>query len=72
MFELSVGSQNISIGDGFLINGDALNLGEGFDAIPGAPDFDRGGGYWLAARKAFKKSLMLKLGGDNGFRGDLF
>ncbi len=71
-FELSVGSQNISIGDGFLINGDALNLGKGFDAIPGAPDFDRGGAYWLAARKAFKKSLMLKLGGDSGFRGDLF
>ncbi|MCW8905272.1 hypothetical protein [Sedimenticola sp.] len=72
MFEVSAGSQNITIGDGFLINGDALNFGKGFEAIPGAPDMDRGGAYWLAARKAFKKSLMLKLGGESGLRGDLF
>lgn len=70
--EFSVGSQNITIGDGFLINGDALNLGEGFDAIPGAPDFDRGGAYWLAARKAFRKTAMLRLGYETGLRGDLF
>ncbi len=37
MFEVSAGSQNITIGDGFLVNGDALNFGKGFEAIPGAP-----------------------------------
>lgn len=70
--EFSFGRQNISLGDGFLINGDALNFGEGFDAIPGAPKIDRGGAYWLAARKAFDKTAMLRVGGDNGYRGDLF
>ena len=70
--EFSFGSQNIIIGDGFLINGDALNLGKGFDAIPGAPDFDRGGAYWLAGRKAFGKTAMLRLGYETGLRGDLF
>lgn len=72
MFEFSFGSQNVTLGDGFLINGDSLNFGKGFEAIPGAPDFDRGGAYWLAARKAFDKSVVLKLGGASGFRGDLF
>ena len=70
--EFSLGSQNIIIGDGFLINGDALNLGKGFDVIPGAPDFDRGGTYWLAGRKAFRKTAMLRLGYETGLRGDLF
>jgi len=68
----SFGRQNISMGDGFLINGDSLNFGEGFDAIPGAPQIDRGGAYWLAARKAFDKTAMLKIGGDSGLRSDLF
>lgn len=71
-FEFSAGRQNLTLGDGFLINGDALNFGEGFDAIPGAPKIDRGGAYWLAARKAFDKTAMLKLGGDSGWRSDLF
>lgn len=72
MIDISLGSQNFSIGDGFLINGDALNFGEGFAAIPGAPDLDRGGAYWLAARKAFRKTAVLRAGGESGLRGDLF
>ena len=43
MFDFSFGRQNFTIGDGFVINGDALNLGEG--VFPGS---DRGGAYWLA------------------------
>ncbi len=70
--EISVGSQNFSIGDGFLINGDALNFGKGFEGIPGAPDFDRGGAYWLAANKAFDKTAVLRLGGQSGLRSDIF
>ncbi|WP_432695644.1 hypothetical protein ACQUQP_13965 [Marinobacterium sp. YM272] len=72
LFELSAGSQNLTIGDGFILNGDALNLGEGLDGI--APNFsaDRGGAYWLAARKAFDKTAVLRVGGDSGLRSDLF
>lgn len=65
--ELSAGRQNITIGDGFILNGDALNFGEAIDK-----DLSRGGGYWLASRKAFDKTFWLKLGGDNGLRSDLF
>ncbi|MDO6561867.1 alginate export family protein [Amphritea sp. 1_MG-2023] len=67
MLDLSFGRQNFSIGDGFLINGDSLNLGEGV-----FPDSNRGGAYWLAARKAFDKTAIARIGGDDGWRGDLF
>ncbi len=65
--EISVGRQNITIGDGFILNGDALNFGEAIDS-----DLNRGGAYWLAARKAFDQSLLIKLGGEEGLRSDLF
>ncbi len=71
MFELSAGRQNFVIGDGFLFNGDALNMGKGLDGI--APDSpDRGGAYWLAARKAFDKTVVGRIGGDEGMRSDMF
>ncbi len=65
--DFSFGRQNFIIGDGFLINGDALNLGKGIDR-----EFNRGGGYWLAARKAFDQTAVLRLGGGEGLRSDLF
>ncbi|MGP0171375.1 hypothetical protein ACSVIJ_05765 [Pseudomonas sp. NCHU5208] len=65
--DLSFGRQNIRVGDGFLINGDALNLGNGL----ADGEFDRGGAYWLAARKAFDQTAVLRLGGNQGLRGDL-
>ena len=65
--DISVGRQNISLGDGFLINGDALNLGEFAGDLS-----DRGGAYWLAARKAFDKTFWAKVGGETGLRSDLF
>lgn len=68
--DVSLGSQHLSIGDGFLIEGDALNFGEGLNG--GGFDFDRGGAYWLAARKAFKKTAVVRVGGDTGLRSDLF
>ncbi|WP_299199666.1 alginate export family protein [uncultured Amphritea sp.] len=67
LLDLSIGRQNFSIGDGFLINGDALNLGEGV-----FPDSNRGGAYWLAARKAFDQTVIARIGGEDGLRGDLF
>ncbi|MHC5348329.1 alginate export family protein [Metapseudomonas furukawaii] len=65
--DLSFGRQNIRVGDGFLINGDALNLGKGL----ADGEFNRGGAYWLAARKAFDQTAVLRLGGKDGLRGDL-
>ncbi|MBR9867783.1 MAG: hypothetical protein GYB20_13705 [Oceanospirillales bacterium] len=76
MFEISVGRQNITIGDGFIMNGDALNMGKGLDPIIAETPFNvepnRGGAYWLAPRKAFDKSVMVRVGGDDGLRSDIF
>jgi len=65
--DLSAGRQKVVVGDGFLINGDALNFG---DVDLGA-DYDRGGAYYIAARKAFGQTAVLRLGGEQGLRGDL-
>ena len=68
LFEFSVGRQNITIGDGFLMNGDSLNFGKG----AGPSELNRGGAYWLAGRKAFDKTALLSVGGDDGIRSDIF
>lgn len=65
--EVSFGRQNFIIGDGFLINGDALNMGDAID-----PGLDRGGAYWLAPRLAFDKTAIVRIGGAEGLRSDLF
>ncbi|MBD3641449.1 MAG: hypothetical protein HUJ18_10700 [Marinobacter sp.] len=68
--DLSFGRQQFAIGDGFLINSDALNFGDALNG-PGL-DFDRGGAYWLAARKAFDRTAIARIGGSEGLRADLF
>lgn len=65
--DISAGRQEVTVGDGFLIKGDALNFG---DADLG-DNYDRGGAYYLAARKAFDNTAVLRVGGDQGLRGDL-
>ena len=65
--DVSFGRQNVMVGDGFLINGDALNIGKGLND----GEFNRGGGYYLAPRKAFDQTAVLRLGGKQGWRGDL-
>lgn len=65
--DVSFGQQNVMVGDGFLINGDALNIGKGL----ADGEFNRGGAYYLAARKAFDQTAVLRLGGQHGWRGDL-
>lgn len=65
--DISGGRQKVVVGDGFLINGDSLNFG---DVDLGA-DYDRGGAYYIAARKAFDQTAVLRLGGEQGLRGDL-
>lgn len=68
--DISIGRQPFTIGDGFLINDDGLNFGDTLSA-PGL-DFDRGGAYWLAARKAFDQTAIARIGGSDGLRADLF
>ncbi|MHC6225453.1 alginate export family protein [Pseudomonas sp. X10] len=65
--DISGGRQVLTLGDGFLIQGDPVNLG---DVDLGA-NFDRGGAYYLAARQAFDRTAVLRLGGSEGWRGDL-
>ncbi|MFL1453961.1 alginate export family protein [Marinobacter sp. GN3S48] len=65
--DISFGRQNFVIGDGFLINGDALNFGNAFDG-----SLNRGGGYWLAPRKAFDQTAIVRIGGSEGARADVF
>ncbi|WP_036234546.1 hypothetical protein [Marinobacterium litorale] len=72
MVELSFGRQNLTIGDGFILNGDALNMGEGLDGLMPGFSANRGGAYWLAARKAFDKTAVLRVGGEGPLRSDLF
>lgn len=65
--EISGGRQNVVVGDGFLISGDALNIGNGL--LDG--EVDRGGAYYLTGRKAFDRTAILRWGGQQGWRGDL-
>ncbi|MDE1164677.1 MAG: hypothetical protein PW845_04660 [Pseudomonas sp.] len=65
--DFSVGRQNIVIGDGFLVSGDALNLGN--EIANGK--LNRGGAYYLTARKDFDRTVVLRLGGKQGWRSDL-
>lgn len=64
--DLSYGRQSITIGNGFLMAGDALNFGNGMPS-----GLNRGGGYYIAARRAFDRTAVLRLGGDEGWRSDL-
>lgn len=64
--EASIGRQVISIGDGFIVNDDGLNLG---NSLAGG-ELDRGGAYYLAARRAFDQTATLKLGGSEGLGAD--
>ncbi|CAN1600428.1 Alginate export domain-containing protein [Pseudomonas mediterranea] len=65
--DLSLGRQTVVIGDGFLMSGDALNLGKGL--LDG--EVNRGGAYYLTGRKAFDQTAIVRWGGDRGWRGDL-
>ncbi|HGY9626118.1 TPA: hypothetical protein ACOJM5_002490 [Pseudomonas putida] len=65
--DVSGGRQVVTLGDGFLIQGDPVNLGK----VDLGANFNRGGAYYLAARKAFDRTGVLRLGGSQGWRGDL-
>lgn len=65
--DFSFGRQKITIGDGFLISSDGLNIGRGV----AGDRLNRGGTYYLASRKAFDQTAVLRLGGAEGVRSDL-
>ncbi|MFZ5961269.1 hypothetical protein ACOXVJ_27550 [Pseudomonas knackmussii] len=65
--DFSFGRQNIVVGDGFLIDGDALNLGKGL----ADGEYNRGGAYYLAGRRNFDETEVLRIGGKQGWRGDI-
>jgi hypothetical protein len=65
--DLSFGRQIVQIGNGFIINDDGLNFGNG---IAGR-EYNRGGAYYLAARHAFDQTAILRLGGKDGVHGSL-
>ncbi|WP_295474613.1 hypothetical protein [uncultured Pseudomonas sp.] len=65
--DLSWGRQVITLGDGFIINDDGINMGKGV----ADGDLNRGGAYYLAARHAFDKTAVLRLGGKDGLHGSL-
>ncbi|WP_372740976.1 alginate export family protein [Neptunomonas sp.] len=69
LIDLSVGQQTFQLGDGFLIAGDAISLGD--LGVPGV-DVDRGGAYYLAGKKSFSNTAILKVDPEGNFRGDLF
>jgi len=63
--DISAGQRIVTIGDGFIINDDGLDFGNGF-----GPEMNRGGAYYLAARRAFHRTAVISLGGNQGLRGD--
>lgn len=69
--DLSLGRQNFVLGDGFLIAGDAISPGKGFDAFSNG-SLNRGGAYYLAGRKSFDNTAVLRLDPEGPLRGDLF
>lgn len=53
--DVSIGRQNVLIGDGFIVAGDALNVGKGI----ADGELNRGGGYYLAARRSFDFTTVI-------------
>ena len=68
--DISLGRQNICLGDGFLICTDAPNVGD--SPIFGS-EFNRnsGGTYYLAGHKSFKDTILIKIGPDEGLKATL-
>jgi hypothetical protein len=65
--DVSFGRQVVKIGDGFIINDDGLNFGKGV----ADGELNRGGAYYLAARRAFDQTAVVRIGGQQGLHGDL-
>nr|WP_320134615.1 alginate export family protein [uncultured Amphritea sp.] len=69
LFDLSIGRQAFTVGDGFILAGDAISLGDmGISGV----DVDRGGAYYLAGQKSFQQTAILKVDPEGPLRSDLF
>lgn len=66
-FDISTGRQLVMIGDGFLVAGDGLDFGNG----PAGGSMNRGGAYYIGARKDFDRTAVVKVGGDGPMLGTL-
>ncbi len=69
VIDFSVGQQTFQLGDGFLVAGDAISLG---DLGVAGVYVDRGGAYYLAGKKSFSNTALLKFDPEGPYRGDLF
>jgi len=65
--DVSFGRQVVQLGKGFLINDDGPNLGKG----PADGALNRGGAYYLAARHAFDRTAVVRIGGQDGLHSTL-
>lgn len=63
--DFSFGRQPLFIGDGFLVAGDGLNFGKGLLD----DEWNRGGAYYITARRTFDRTAILRLGGKEGIHG---
>ncbi len=70
VLDVSFGRQQFQLGDGFLIAGDRANLGKGLEPL--GFDVNRGGAYYIAARKSFQKTALLRFDPEGPWRGDAF
>lgn len=70
--DISVGRQQYAVGDGFLINSDALSFGKSAAAAIGDSDFDRGGAYWLAPRRSFDNTFIIRVGQEDSLLAEAF
>ncbi|WP_341646164.1 alginate export family protein [Thauera sp. SDU_THAU2] len=70
VFDFSFGRQQFQLGDGFLIAADRVNLGKGLDVL--GVDVDRGGAYYIAAKKSFGNTAILRIDPAGPWRGDVF
>lgn len=70
LVDASFGRQQFLLGDGFLIAGDRVNLGRGLEAR--GANVNRGGAYYIAARKSFQKTAIVRLDPEGPWRGDAF
>ncbi|MDR0701783.1 MAG: alginate export family protein [Azoarcus sp.] len=68
--DFSLGRQKFQLGDGFLIAGDAISLGNG--PLVAEAKVNRGGAYYLAAQKSFDKTAVLRINPEGQWRGSLF
>ncbi|MDH0756166.1 alginate export family protein [Pseudomonas juntendi] len=65
--DISVGRQQILLGDGFLVAGDGVSAGRG----AAGNLYNRGGAYYVTGRRSFDQTAMVRIGGSEGLHGSV-